>query len=476
MRAARCVTFVFLLEFPIVEKRTSRPKTAESASPAPAQAPLWLPRHRVAIPEPPARYCDRPDLSRRCALTDQPVTVLMAPGGFGKSTLLAHSCRAVVARGVPVAWVTLSHDDQPRSLDAYFAFAFQEAGIDLLAALQAGDTGLGQTYPRITLLVRALEATRQPCVLALDEVEHASDPAAVGVLNHLLRNAPPCLHIAIACRSLPPGLDLARAVLGQDVAVLNAEDLRFSKADIARFFDLELSRDQLAAVAAESSGWPIALRIRRNDASRQGAAKARATRHVVNNWIDGRFWEGFTDSDREQILDIGLLEWVDAALVDEVFDDTAALERLLALPRLAGLLEPAGPGTAAMYRLHPLLREYCVDQRRRESPARFRHVHRRCAVALARRGATLDAMRHAALANDPAFAGSILLDAGALQWWLREGAERLLAADRLLPDAILGEPCLVMVRCMALFLQGRLRDASHFRFRPVTSERPQRPE
>ena len=458
MRAARCVTFVFLLEFPIVEKRTSRPKTAESASPAAAQASFWLPRHRVAIPEPPARYCDRPDLSRRCALTDQPVTVLMAPGGFGKSTLLAHSCRAVVARGVPVAWVTLSHDDQPGALDAYFAFAFQEAGIDLLAALQAGDTGLGQTYPRITLLIRALEATGHPCVLALDEVEHASDPAAVRVLNHLLRNAPPCLHIAIACRSLPPGLDLAQAVLGQDVAVLNAEDLRFSKADIARFFDLELSRDQLTAIAAESNGWPIALRIWRNDANRYGAAEARAARHVVDNWIAGRFWDGFARDDRERILDIGLLEWVDAALVDEIVENTGALDRLLELPGLAGLLEPAGGNTATIYRLHPLLSDYCANRRRRESPARFRLVHRRVAKALAQRGATLDALRHAELAGDRELAGRIFLKAGTLQWWIREGTQRFLAAVPFLP-APDEEPRLAMTHCIALHFQGRLSEA-----------------
>ena len=423
-----------------------------------ALEPFWLPRHRVAIPEPPARYCERPDLSRRCALTDQPVTVLMAPGGFGKSTLLAHSCRAVVERGVPVAWVTLSHDDQPGALDAYFAFAFQEAGVDLLAALQAGDTGLGQTYPRIALLIHALEAAGQPCVLALDEVEHASDPAAVRVLNHLLRNAPPCLHIAIACRSLPPGLDLARAVLGQDIAVLTAEDLRFSKADIARFFDLELSRDQLTAIAAESNGWPIALRIWRNDASRYGAAEARATRHVVDNWIAGRFWDGFSRDDRERILDIGLLEWVDAALVDEIVEDAGALDRLLALPGLAGLLEPAGGNAATIYRLHPLLSDYCANRRRRENPARFRLVHRRVAKALAQRGATLDALRHAELAGDRALAGRIFVKAGTLQWWIREGTQRFLAAVPFLPTAD-DEPRLAMTHCIALHFQGRLSEA-----------------
>ena len=459
MRATRCVAFAFLPEFLIVEKRTSPPQAAESETPTAAPASFWLLRHRVAIPKAPSRYCDRPQLTRRCAPTQQPLVVLLAPGGFGKTTLLAAACRGVAARRVPVAWVTLSRDDDEGTLDAYLAFAFQEAGIDLLESLRRGDTGVGQAYPRTALLIRSLEQRKHPCVLALDEAENLSDAAAVGLLNYLLRNAPKSLHIAIACRQLPPGLDLSQPVLGHGATVLTAEDLRFSKADIARFFDLELSRDQLAAVAAESNGWPIALRIRRNDPSRPGAAEARVARHVVDNWFASRFWEGFSKDDRERVLDISLMEWVDAALIHEVLDDTAALDRLLALPRLAGLLEPAGPSTAAVYRLHPLLQEYCVDRRRKEKPARFRQVHRRCAVALARRGATLDAMRHAALANDPALVGSILLEASALQWWLRAGSERLLAADRLLPDATLDNPRLALVRCMALFLQGRLSDA-----------------
>ena len=458
MRAARCVTFVFLLEFPIVEKRRSRPKTAKSAPPAAAQAPLWLPRHRVAIPEPPSHYCDRPDLIRRCMPTQQRTTVLIAPGGFGKTTLLAQACRGAVAQRVPVAWVTLSSVDDPNALDAWLAYAFQEAGIDVLGTLNKGETPVDQTYLRTAVLIRALEARTHPCVLALDEAEHASDPAAVALLNHLFRNAPPCLHIAIACRELPPGLDLTLPVLSQPAAVLTAKELRFSKADIGRFFDLELSRDQLTAVAAESQGWPIALRIRRNDSDTPGTGKGHVARHIFDNWIAGRFWEGFSENDRQRVLDIGLLDWIDAALVEEVLEDTGAVERLLALPRLAGLLEPAGNSGAAVYRLHPLLREYCTERRRRENPQRFRHVHQRVASALARRGATLDAMRHASLAGDPALAGSVFIEAGALQLWLREGSDRLIDAARFLP-ADADEPRLAMARCLALLLQGRLRDA-----------------
>lgn len=460
MRAARCAAAALPPELLVLGEPTSPPRAGAPATPATEPGSHWLPRHRVAIPGPPARYCDRPELTRRCTPTHQRVTVLMAPGGFGKTVLLADACRRAVAGGVPVAWVTLSRDDDPGALDTYLAFAFQEAGIDLLAPLRRGETGLGQAYPRTALLLRALEARGRPCVLALDEAERASDPGAVRLLNHLLRNAPPCLHIAIACRELPPGLDLAQPVFGQDAAVLTAEDLRFSKADIARFFDLELSRRELATVAAESGGWPIALRIRRNEAARPGAGQARVARHVVENWIAARFWDGFPREDRELVLDMGLFDWVDTALLEEVVERPGALQRAVGLPRLAGLLEPVGSTAPGIYRLHPLLREHCATQRRLETPARYRRLHRRAAAALARRGETVEAMRHAALAEDAELAGSILTQAGGVQWSLREGTDRLAAANGFVTDTVAAtQPRLAMVRCIALLTEGRLRDA-----------------
>ena len=471
MRAARCAAAALPPEFLVLGEPTPPPRAGAPATPATEPGSHWLPRHRVAIPGPPARYCDRPELTRRCTPTHQRVTVLMAPGGFGKTVLLADACRRAGAGGVPVAWVTLSGDDDPGALDAYLAFAFQEAGIDLLAPLRRGETGLGQAYPRTALLLRALEARGRPCVLALDEAERASDPGAVRLLNHLLRNAPPCLHIAIACRELPPGLDLAQPVLGQDAAVLTAEDLRFSKADIARFFDLELSRHELATVAAESGGWPIALRIRRNEAARPGAGQARVARHVVENWIAGRFWDGFTREDRELVLDMGLFEWIDAALFEEAVERPGALQRVVDLPCLAGLLEPVGRTAPGVYRLHPLLRDHCATHRRLETPARYRRLHRRAAAALASRGETIEAMRHASHAGDAVLAGSILTEAGGAQWSIREGTDRLATANRFVTDAAAAaEPRLALVRCIALLTEGRPRDAGR-----VFAKVPRRP-
>ena len=437
----------------------------------PEDAFYWLRRHRVVVPAAPADYCDRPSLTDKCVPTRRSLTLLIAPSGFGKTTLLGEACRRAAARGVPVAWITLADDDGPDTLDAYLAYAFHAAGVDVLAPLGDGDPGLGRAHPRTALLIRALEAAGRPCVIALDELERASDPAAVDLLNYFLRNAPSSLHVAIACRELPPRFDASRSILGGG-QILTAEDLRFSTPDIARFFDLELSRRELAGVAAESAGWPIALRIRRNETDRRSAAETRAARHVVDGWIDGRFCEGFADEDRELVLDIALFDWIDAALLEEVVDSRDARQRILALPRLAGLLLPVGASTPDVYRLHPLLSAHCAARRRLENPERWRRIHRRVARALARRGDTVDAMRHAAQSGDSAMAGTILIEAGGAQWWLRAGWERLTAADRFVDDPV-DDARLAMTRTIALVIAGRLAEARRaFAAAPSRSDDP----
>ena len=122
-----------------------------------------------------------------------------------------------------------------------------------------------------------------PVVLGLDQVERLTDPALVTHVNFLVRAAPANLHLALAGRELPPGLDVSASVLGSDVAILTAEDLRFSQQDIAGLFEHRFSRRDLESVATMSAGWPIALRIRHNENTADMTGSDRLPRDVVEN-------------------------------------------------------------------------------------------------------------------------------------------------------------------------------------------------
>ena len=438
---------------------------ARVPEPALPDAP-WLLQHKVALPDPIKGYVRRPEVEQRCALTGHRVTVLHAPGGFGKTALLARRCRVLRERGLAVAWLSLDEEDGPESVAKYLALAFERTGVATFdpagergqrpPARAPGPEADSHAEYRIDLLIRALERHGASCVLALDEVERLQSPEAVKLINTLLRGTPPHLHVGMAFRERPPGLAIAMYPLEGRGVTVTAEDLRFSKSDISRFFGGSLSRRKLAAVVADSAGWPLALHIHR-DADRRGVPDPAGDDDTVAGWIETRLWRGFSAEDRDFVLDIALFNRLETDLIDEVTDARNAGRRIASIEALAGLLSTTG-GRGSTMRLHPLIKGYCAKQRFREAPERFRAIHRGIAKALARRGRP--ALRHAAEAGDTALLGRIGESTGGVRLWLEQGSEALHTIDGLLTEEVLSEhPRLALVRCVALTASGDIDGA-----------------
>ena len=423
--------------------------------PAPSARSLaWFQRQRVSVPEPVADYYDRPGPLKRLTPTGHRIVLLKAPCGFGKTTLLAECCRRLNGQGIPTAWLCADGQDDRAAFEAYLAFAFIGAGIDAPdpAAADAAADPIGA-------VLDAVEDYTDPCVLALDEVERISDEAVLDGLNAVVRRAPPNLHIAIACRELPRSLNIAAPVLAGSATTLSADELRFSKADVAGLFGLSLSRTQLAQLTKESAGWPIALRLHLTVRASSTRGEAQAFRDVLGAWLEARLFEGMTGDDREFLLDLGLFDRVDPVLVDEVLGAGDSRQRLRAMPHLDGLIEP-GAGPAGSGALHPLIRDHCSRRRFREAPERFRLVHRRAAEALEGRGETIPAAWHAAQAGDRRLVGRILEDASVLRSWLLQGPPPIEDIEPFLsPDIVRGRPRLALARCVLLVLHDRIEEA-----------------
>ena len=448
----------------------------------PSAGGSWLLAHKVELPDPVLGYLERPTLESRCRPTRRRLTVLHAPGGFGKTALLARCCHELRGQGVHVAWLAVDEDDGPLSVASYLWLAFEQAGVSVLdpeqdepesaVAHPAADSAADY---RINLLLRAVRRHARPCVLAVDELDRLRSPEAVVVLNTVLQRAPPNLHFAMAFRQRPHGLDVAMFSLEGRAETLTAEDLRFSGAQIARFFDprhatphadaaqparaRRLSRAQLASVTADSAGWPIALRLYRNALYADSPPQDFGSSDTVAAWIESRLWRGLSGEDRDFVLDIALFDWIEPQLVDEATGRSHSRLRLSAMASLSGLLQTAGGEGSAM-RLHPLIREYCAARLFREDPERFRRIHAGIANALARRGHVLDALRHASEAGDDALIGLIAERAGGVKLWLRRGADALRAMDGwLTEDVLAAHPRLALVRCIALTASGDIEGA-----------------
>lgn len=447
-----------------MEDSTNRSALREQVT---RSAPPWLLDHKVKMPDVVPGYVERPELEERCSPLARQLTVLQAPGGFGKTALLAQCCRRLREDRVPVAWLELDEKDGPVGLAAYLTLSFERSGLATLdripepldASAQAFESD-SQAECRINLLTLAIRRHSEPCVLALDELERLRNPEAIAVLNAFLKQSPPNLHIALSFRERPPGLDIAMYLLEERGETFTAEDLRFTKPDIARFFDRKLSRRELASVAAYSAGWPIALRIYRNGL-RAGTpvGEAGGDSDTAAAWIDSRLWRGLADEDRDFLLDIALFDRIDAGLIDEATGSRHSKRRIESMASLAGLVQTAG-GTDATMQLHPLIREHCANRRFREDPERFRTVHAGIARGLARRGHVVDALRHAVEADDSRLVGEIATNAGGIKLWIGTGFDALRTMDGSLPpDLLASHPRLALMRSVVLLVTGDMCSA-----------------
>ncbi len=426
--------------------------------PFPTHAFPWLLRQKVTIPDPVEGFLHRPGLEKRARPTRRKLTVLKASGGFGKTTLMAECCRRLRRDGVATAWVSLDENDEPGRLDVYISFACAEAGLNLLDAAPAYEAPDGPAG-RVGTVLREIEALGRPFVIAFDELERLN-PASVPLLALLLQRCPANLHLMFACRAVPDGIDVASLLLAGHAEAVETEDLRFSRAEVAKFFSLRLSRRALAKEVNRAAGWPVALRIARNSMEHD-AEDGRIRAHgFVGNWIESRLFAALPSRERDFVLDMALLDWIGAELLDEVLQQRDSMRRFESMTALTGLLEPLGDGETRRWRLHPLVREHCADRRFREDPERFAAIHRRIATALAKRRETVAAMRHAIEGRDPFLAGRIVEQAGGVSLWIRNGVPELHRANHLLTEDVVAEsPRLKLLRCMALALAGRGAEA-----------------
>ena len=269
-----------------------------------------------------------------------PLTLVTAPAGFGKSTLVA-SC--VADCGMPVAWLSLDKDDNQvgRFLN-YLVAALRQAdnrvgneAAQLLATAQ-------QPVPEaiLTCLINDLDAIDREFVLVLDDYHFINSQAVHDEVTFLLEHCPRTFHLVIATRSDPP-LPLARLRARGQTVELRAAELGFTEPEAAQFLNdvmgLGLDAGSVAALEERTEGWIAGLQM---------ASIALQSHLSMRDRGDASgFIEGFSGTNR-YILDY-LLEEVLAGQPPEIqrfLLHTSILERLTA-PLCEAVLEvdmPAG--------------------------------------------------------------------------------------------------------------------------------------
>ncbi len=446
----------------------------EAASPTPDWVlpdKLEPPRQRInAVAR--VRLLER--LQQAC---DLPLTLLLAPPGFGKTTLLAQwhqRLRQMPARN-HAAWLSLEEEDgEPARFLAYVAMSLIVAGVPASAFPAAL---LEQRHDfdvptAVSTILGVLGRVSRPVVLILDDYDRAASPELDALVTRLVEHGGPRLHLLLASRT-PPALPLARLSTRGCLERIDARALPLDDAEARAMLGGNLPDAVLARLQQHTEGWPAALQLASlwlDADNRRGQDLEGFSGQAcgITDYLAEQVFADLPADTQEFLLQTSLLERFDATLADAVRERRDSDLLLSRLDRFHGLLVPLGDGTG--YRYHPLFADFLHRQLQRHHPERLPALHIAAAHAHAARGLWLEAVRHAVAGGDTPLAARTVADAGGWQLLLQHGSGYVRSLLAAFPaDVLPTHPALLMASVSLRIKQGELTEAQHLleRFRSL---------
>ncbi|PNU06857.1 helix-turn-helix transcriptional regulator [Novosphingobium guangzhouense] len=391
------------------------------------------------------------------------MTVIHAPAGYGKTSLLSQWRRRCEDAEILIGWLTLEREDADlQRLSRYLLLALDDA-----EALE--DAPAADLPPRAALsaIINRIAREDRPVVLIFDDFHRVEGGEVNAFVQSLIRLAPSNCHFVIASRDYPW---LGQSVLAaeEQLTELTSEDLRFNRSEAEALLDraqsAALPEDARKALVDRSEGWPLALQL----------TSLSLKRGIDHTRLMERFSGSSSDLARylsEQVLTSLPVEVQDlvmaTALLDRLTGDAvnALCERgdgWLVLERLEQqgmFLTPTGEGRDA-YRYHQLFAEYLRDRLKRQDLARFRQLNANAARHFAASGAISAAIDHALNADDGDLVAAILESGGG--WRLiPQGYLAMVEAalGRLSPAQVNASPRLMLAAIYIQIKHGHLGPA-----------------
>jgi LuxR family maltose regulon positive regulatory protein len=425
----------------------------------PVSSPLLT--TKLYVPPTRPELVSRPRLIERLnAGFHRKLTLISAPAGFGKTTLLS----AWLAEGeFPVAWVSLdASDNDPVRFFNYVIAALETISPGVGASAQAllRSPQLPPLESVLTVLINALcsstskvDAVDQPSLLVLDDY-HVIDARAVhSAMAYLVDNLPmhtghsaarQDLHLFIATRADPP-LPLSRWRSRGQMVEVRADDLRFTADETAVLLNevmaLNLSAEEIAALEARTEGWIAGLQLAILSLRGQPAEHISrfiqaltGSHHYILDYLVEEVLQQQSETVRTFLLHTSIPDRLTGSLCDAVTGQTNGQAMLTQLEKANLFLVPLDQ-QRRWYRYHHLFADLLRQQLRALWPGLVPDLHRRASRWHEGHGYTDEAIHHALAGEDWSRAASLMDEVGQVAW--RSGEiSKLLGWVRALPESL----------------------------------------
>jgi LuxR family maltose regulon positive regulatory protein len=415
---------------------------AASGQEQPSSAAPLL-KTKLYVPSPPAQRVARSRLVDGLrGVETHALTLISAPAGFGKTTLLAEW---IAHTSLSVAWLSLDQgDNEANRFLAYLAEALEGVHEGVATRVRQNLKSPGLAAPRAILaqIIHSLGGLPQVTALVLDDYQFITEPAIHDLLQQMLDDVPPNLRLVIATRA-DPAVSLGRLRAHGHLLELRTRDLRFTSDEASTFLNevmqLSLAPDDIAALEARTEGWVVglqmaALSLQGQESAREFIQAFSGSHRYVLDYLLEEVLRRQPVHIQDFLMETSILDKLSGPLCDALMTDEskarggrgqATLEHL----ERSNLFVVPLDNERQWYRYHHLFVDLLRSRLRQSSPGRAAHLHTRASDWHEQHGDFNEAVEHALQARDYERAAvlldrssrtSVVINLFAFENWIRQ--------------------------------------------------------
>jgi LuxR family transcriptional regulator, maltose regulon positive regulatory protein len=363
------------------------------------------------LPPAPNGFVARPQLRKKLdeVLTHR-LTLVSAPAGAGKTTLVSDWVGSVQKKGAACGWLSLDEaDNTPERFLEYLVACLEEAGLMIDPTRLPGDGGgIRKEETVLAEIIRGLVSIRRAVILVLDDYHLIHSAEIHTALEVLIERAPTCLHLVILTRSDPP-FALARLRVAGQMLELRMDQLRFTEAEAAEFLSkasgMDLPDHEVCALNARTEGWVAGLQMAaismrgREDVTSFVSAFTASNRYVFDYLLEQALNRQPREV-REFLLKTSVLDRLTAPLCDAVAESGNSARSMFELLEKENLFLIPLDDERGWYRYHHLFANLLQLLLEREYPDMQVDLYRRACRWYESRGLLPQALQYALASGD----------------------------------------------------------------------------
>jgi ATP/maltotriose-dependent transcriptional regulator MalT len=422
---------------------------------------------KLYVPHPRTQLVHRSRLIERLQQAmERPLTLVSAPAGFGKTTLLSSWVQSFPQENPEtphVAWVSLDEsDNEPVLFWTYALTALDtvQPGLctQLLAYLRMQQASTPLRYV-LQALINTLASRTEQFLLVFDDYHLITEPEIHSSLTYLVEHLPPQLHLILATRADPP-LPLSLLRSHGEVLEVRTNQLRCTPEEVMAFFKevmgMHLSRGLIQEVTTRTEGWLVGLQLL--GLSLQGQTnpdnlleEVSGSQHYILDYLMEEVLRGLPRPVQAFLLRTSILERLSASLCDAVLKQTGSQKMLEFLERANVFVVPLDE-QRRWYRYHALFAEALRSLLEQTEGKAMCALHLRASCWYAERGYRNEAVRHAISAGNWPRAADLIEQEYAFVWLNSEHAMVRRWLEKLPVEVVRSQPRLCLAYAKTLFM------------------------